>query len=263
MALTDATLDGMKSRLEGFAKTCDLWEDEDTQHQSQSKKRKRGHDSVQFETSVPEHHPSRTRASLLFYIDAILSRLPTIDDNVLFGYLNARFAGDNMEMFIDLIVSSFDLIAVVKRRIDHESQLRLCRSFLANKVPGLLHLISTSAMESFSTESCVERAMQRLDLATFPAQSSAFALSRDSPVLPDMRLDFLLACSLYSLIPESSIESLIGEQPLRSLPPHGLYQKQALLQQMTKDHRKIKTLILELANIEGNAGIIAHAIVEV
>lgn len=84
-----------------------------------------------------------------------------------------------------------------------------------------------------------------------------------SGMLSEARQEFLFACALHKLIPEQSIERLIGDVPMQSLPEAGKYVKEDLVAQCTANPGRIEELIGELENMEGNAGEIASALVEV
>ena len=82
-------------------------------------------------------------------------------------------------------------------------------------------------------------------------------------MLSDSRQEFLFACALHQLIPEQSIEALLGDVPMQSLPASGRYVKADLVAQCSANPAKIEELIGELENMEGNAGEIAAALLDV
>lgn len=82
-------------------------------------------------------------------------------------------------------------------------------------------------------------------------------------MLSEARQEFLFACALHQLIPEQSIETLLGDVPMQSLPASGRYAKEDLVAQCTANPAKIEELIGELENMEGNAGEIVAALVDV
>ena len=84
-----------------------------------------------------------------------------------------------------------------------------------------------------------------------------------SGMLADARSEFLFACALHQLIPEQSIEGMLGEVPMQSMPEAGRYSKEDLVSQCAARSARIDELIGELENMEGNAGEIVNAIVEV
>jgi mediator of RNA polymerase II transcription subunit 5 len=78
-----------------------------------------------------------------------------------------------------------------------------------------------------------------------------------------VRQDFCFACCLHGLIEESSIETLLGDIPMQSLPAGGRYVKEELVQQCLSDPGRAEALILELGNMDGNVGAVSQAITEV
>lgn len=89
-------------------------------------------------------------------------------------------------------------------------------------------------------------------------ESSSGNLFSDS-----VRQDFCFACCLHNLIAESSLETLLGDVPMQSLPAGGLYVKEGLTQQILMDPQKAEGLIDELEHMDGNVGAVSQAITEV
>ena len=69
-----------------------------------------------------------------------------------------------------------------------------------------------------------------------------------------VRQDFCFACCLHGLIAETSIEELLGDIPMQSLPAGGRYVKDDLVQQCTSDPERAEALIDELEHMDGNVG---------
>jgi hypothetical protein len=78
-----------------------------------------------------------------------------------------------------------------------------------------------------------------------------------------VRQDFCFACCLHGLLEESSIEGLLGDIPMQSLPAGGRYAKDDLVQQCLSDPEKAEGLIDELEHMDGNVGAVSQAITEV
>ena len=81
-------------------------------------------------------------------------------------------------------------------------------------------------------------------------------------MLSEARQDFLFACALHQLIPEASIEGLLGDVPMQSLPESGRYIKSDLVAQCRANMGRLEDLIGELENMDGNAGEIVGTLVE-
>jgi len=77
-----------------------------------------------------------------------------------------------------------------------------------------------------------------------------------------VRQDFCFACCLHGLIEESSIEGLLGDIPMQSLPAGGRYLKDDLVQQCLSDPARTERLIHELELMDGNVGAVSQAITE-
>lgn len=82
-------------------------------------------------------------------------------------------------------------------------------------------------------------------------------------VLSDVRQEFLFSCALHKLIPESSIERLLGENPMQTLPVGGQYVKHDLVAQISNNPERAEQLLNGIESMDGNAGAIVEAIAEV
>ena len=136
------------------------------------------------------------------------------------------------------------------------------RSFLVNKLPCLFAAMSAATMVPVRAEMCISHALNRLDPNIFPSFSQMFSMQGNT-VLSDIRQEFLFACASHRLIPESSIERLLGENPMQTLPVGGPYVKDDLVSQINANHERAEHLINEIESMEGNSGAIVGAITEV
>ncbi len=168
--------------------------------------------------------------------------------------------GDHVSMFIDIVVATFDVLSNGQARSEGQQAINLYRSFLTNRLPTILCLISTSSLEPVPASLCISQALGRIDLAAFPL--SAYDMSGRS-ALTGVRQEFVFACAVHGLILEASVENLLGEKPMQSLPSHGLYEKDQLVQQIGANAQRAEQLIKEVELMEGNAGAIVAAIIEV
>lgn len=171
--------------------------------------------------------------------------------------------GNISTLTTDLTVASFDILSNAAFRNEHQQTLFLLRSFLINKVPLLLTELSTSMFPPLTPEYCIAQALNHVDSQAFPSFSSMFDVSTDSGILSEVRQEFLFACCLHNLIPESSIEPLLGEIPMQELPPGGKFSKELLVSQCMNDPGRIESLLGEIEGMEGNAGAVVEAIAEV
>ncbi|APA07744.1 hypothetical protein sscle_03g025140 [Sclerotinia sclerotiorum 1980 UF-70] len=205
-----------------------------------------------------------SRAGLYIYLNSLLVSRPLIDDNVIFAYLHNRYQGDVQSTTVDLILASFDVLANATFRNERQQTTTILRSFLINKVPLLISTLAASFFPPLTSEFCVTEALSHVDTNAFPTLSTLFAESSNNDMFSDsVRQDFCFACCLHGLIPESSIETLLGDIPMQSLPAGGRYSKQDLVQQCLSDSERVEGLISELENMDGNAGAVSQAIAEV
>ena len=137
------------------------------------------------------------------------------------------------------------------------------RSFISNKLPVLLESLAPMIFPPLTTESCITDALNRIDSSGDPFSTQAFDPLSVTGILSEARSEFLFACALHGLIPESSIESILGDVPMQSLPESGKYIKDDLVIQCSSNHSKIRDLIGELENMDGNCAAIVAALVEV
>lgn len=78
-----------------------------------------------------------------------------------------------------------------------------------------------------------------------------------------VRQEFCFACCLHGLIPESSIEGLLGEITYHSLPHDGRHAKEMLVERCITDPERIQELVHDIDNTDGNVGAVCQALVEV
>ena len=134
---------------------------------------------------------------------------------------------------------------------------------MVNKLPVFLQTYAPMMYEPFTIEHCIKTALDRVDPAIFPSFDQLYDVSNRTSVLPEARQDFLFACALHQLMPEGNIEELLGDVPMQSLPESGRYDKSNIVTHCTANPGKIEAFIGELENMEGNAGEIAGALIEV
>lgn len=165
---------------------------------------------------------------------------------------------------IDLILASFDILANAKLHNERAQTTTILRSFLINKVPLLLTTLSASFFPPLTAEYCITEALNHVDTNVFPTLSTLFDESSSNDMFSDsVRQDFCFACCLHGLLEESSIETLLGDIPMQSLPAGGRYVKEELVQQCLSDPEKVEGMIDELEHMDGNVGAVSQAITEV
>ena len=114
-----------------------------------------------------------------------------------------------------------------------------------------------------SPELCITEALNHVDTNAFPTFSSMFDDTSAGDMFSDsVRQDFCFSCCLHGLIPEDSIERLLGEIPMQTLPAGGRYTKDEVLEQCLSDSEKIEAFTDELEHMDGNVGAVSQAITE-
>ncbi|KAI2623165.1 Med5-domain-containing protein [Hypoxylon sp. NC1633] len=212
---------------------------------------------------VPDLPSVNSRAGLYIYLNAALVGRPLIDDAALFSYLHNRYQGDIQNTTIDLILASFDVLANAVFRNEGQQATHLLRSYLINKLPLLLATLATSMYPPLSAQFCITEALNQVDTNAFPTLSAMFDDTHNNNTFTDsVRQDFCFACCLHGLIPESSIEGLLGEITYQTLPQAGRYVKQNLVEECTGDPERTQRLIGELDNMDGNVGAVCQALAE-
>ncbi|KAI4098891.1 MAG: hypothetical protein L6R37_006254 [Teloschistes peruensis] len=219
-------------------------------------------EALSFQEGIIDNMPVNSRSGLYIYLNAALSERPLFDDMTVMSYLNMRYKGEIASLTTELILASFDILANAMYRNEPSHTITRLRSFLVNKLPNFLSNYAVMMFPPLSIETCISQALLRIDPAAFPSFSQMFDPLGKGGVLSEARQEFLFACALHQLIPEGSIEGLLGDVPMQSLPAGGRYARNELVAQCTSNPARIEELIGELENMEGNAGEIAGAMIE-
>ncbi|QKX56374.1 uncharacterized protein TRUGW13939_03475 [Talaromyces rugulosus] len=219
-------------------------------------------DALQFEASVIDGPIINSRAGLYVYINAMLVGRPLVDDNMLLNYLSNRYGGHYEMLVQELITATFDVLSNGMYRNESGRNMFVFRSFLVNKLPPLLASMAATSMDPIPMEMCIGHALNRVDPNAFPSFSQMFEMQGNT-VLSDVRQEFIFSCALHRLIPESSIERLLGENPMQTLPVGGRYVKDDIATQIHSNQERADQLISEIESLEGNAGAIVAAVTDV
>lgn len=191
-----------------------------------------------------------------------------VDDSSLLQFLRNRYGNDPQTASVNLITSSFDVLASAIPSHSPAGSTFLLRSYLINKVPLLLLQLSHDMFLGSNMELCITNALLHVDTTVFPTFSSMFDNDMNgggggSGEGDSVRQDFVFACCLHGLIPQASIEQLLGEIPMQSLPAAGRYSKEVIVEGCMADQEKIPAFVEELEHMDGNVGAVAEAIVAV
>ncbi len=206
---------------------------------------------------------SNSRAGLYLYLDAILTGCPNTDDSSILNYLQIRYKGDIHSLIMDLITSTFGLLSVAINKGDTEDHVFLPRSFLVNKIPNLISILSTFTFVPMNFEFLISQALSRLDPNAFPSSSQSFGNGGNGVMLWNSRQEFLSACALHGLISEEGIERLLGGNHILTPSLGARYLKEDLLVQYMGNSQKFEQLVNGLQSMDGNVGTTADATMEV
>ncbi|EDN09154.1 conserved hypothetical protein [Histoplasma mississippiense (nom. inval.)] len=251
----------LRDRLEALQKDFNLYGHDGEKSLEDSMMENVNISALEFESNVLDGVIINSRAGPYIYVNALLVGRPLVDDNMVVNYLNNRYGGDRMALIEDLITAAFDVLSNGMYRNEPNRTMFIFRSFLVNKLPPFFAEMCTSAIDPIPMELCITRALSRIDPNAFPSFSEMFAMQGNS-ILSDVRQEFLFACALHKLIPEASIERLLGENPMQTLPVGGQLRREDLVSQINSNPERAEQLINELESMEGNAGAIATAITE-
>ncbi|KAJ5570869.1 hypothetical protein N7535_004529 [Penicillium sp. DV-2018c] len=252
----------LRHRLEELQKMFNLYPGQPSKALDESAINGVNVNALQFEASVMDGPVVNTRAGLYVYLNSMLVGRPLVDDTILINYLTNRYQGHNDVLIEEIITAAFDVLANGVYRNESSRTMFLFRSFLVNKLPVFFAAISAASMVPISMEICISQALSRLDPNAFPSFSQMFSM-QGSSVLSDARQEFLFACASHKLIQESSIEQLLGENPMQTLSGGGPYIKDDLVSQINNNHERAEQLIGEIESMEGNAGAIVGAVIDV
>ncbi|KAL1994315.1 hypothetical protein VTN49DRAFT_2984 [Thermomyces lanuginosus] len=252
----------LRNRLDNLQKAFDLYGEPPSKSLDMPMMDAVNINVLQFEESVMDRPVMNARAGLYIYINAILVGRPLVDDTMFMNYLSNRYAGDAQMLVEELITATFDVLSNAMYRNECRRNMFIFRSFLVNKLPPFLAGMAATSMEPIPMEVCISNALSRVDPNAFPSFSQMFEMTGNT-VLSDVRQEFLFSCALHRLIPESSIERLLGENPMQTLPVGGRYIKDNIINQITSSQDRADQLISEIESMEGNAGIIVAAITDV
>ncbi|KAL9120982.1 MAG: hypothetical protein Q9187_002457 [Circinaria calcarea] len=263
VALISRTNVELAQSLDLLQKQAGLYESSNKGHLEDGMLDDTGLNGLTYHESVLDTPAVNTRAAPYILLNAMLAGRPLFDDSAMFDYFNARYNGDIPTLVTDLVTASFDILANAINRTESTESITLIRSFLTNKLPTILDYYSSMIFPPLTTELCISQALNRMDPAAYMSYTQMIDLLGSAGMLADARSEFLFACALHRLIPEQSIEGMLGDVPMQGMPEAGRYVKDELVAQCTAQSGRMDELIGELENMEGNAGEIVGAIVEV
>ena len=148
-------------------------------------------------------------------------------------------------------------------RNEIQKEGHVLKSFLINKVPLILAQLLPPELSGGTAETCVEKTLSMVELSLFPTTSAMFDESSNSnPHTESVREEFCAACVLHGLVQRESLDKILGELSM-SNDAREKYSKDKLVEDCLSDPEKIRGLIGEMENLDGNTGAVCQALVEV
>ncbi|KAK4496449.1 hypothetical protein PRZ48_012429 [Zasmidium cellare] len=211
--------------------------------------------------SIPEIPVIPSRAAAFVWLNAALVARPLTDDMTIYSYLHGRSPNDVQMQISDLLVATFDCLTNAMLRKESRQDVRIIQSFLCNKVPHIIAMLSRSIAPPMTAESCIQMTLipgGHITMDPLPPITPGANEIRDS--LKGARLEFLQACALHGLVSEGAISSILQESI--ALPRVTKLNKDSLVAQCANNISRLENHIEDLDAFQGNAGAIANCIVE-
>lgn len=218
--------------------------------------------TAEIASAVTDLPVSNSRIGLYTYLNAALCARPLTDDMSLFNYLHAKYQNDAQSLVVDLIVASFDVLANALQQSQSQNHILCYRSFIANKLPTLIAVLSGSLYAPMTAQVCIQMALDRVDVHPFPPLSSQNDAAHNE-TLKKSRQDFVQACIMFQLGNEQAFQNVLSELPSSATSRGPRYNKDALIQQCIANVHRVEELARDLEGMSGNAGAISGALVEV
>lgn len=210
--------------------------------------------------AIPQVPAAHSRAGLFLWLNAALAARPLTDDMNVLSYLHARYPGNVQSLIVDLLVAAFDNLTNSNLRKEPR-QVKVIRSFICNKVPILISMLSGSIAPPMTAEACIQMALVPGGLISMnPLPPISAGASDVQESLKNTRLEFLQACALHGLVTENTIATILHESI--ALPRVAKYNKDALVSQCGNNISRMEALIDDLGGMQGNAGAIAGCVVQ-
>lgn len=200
---------------------------------------------------------ARSRAGLFIWLNACLCGRPMTDDLTMLGHLQARYAGDNQTLTVQLLHAAFDVLTSAQLNGERPHDVNVIRSFICNKVPLLLAIIC-SFTGQIVMETCVQTAFLSIGMDPIPPISAGSSEATD--MLKRTRLDFCQACVLHGVITENVSASISQTAPTPTKTAK--LSKEALLAKQLNNLGAFEQLAGHLGKMDGNAGAVSGCIVE-
>ncbi|KAJ9642513.1 mediator complex subunit [Coniosporium apollinis] len=197
-----------------------------------------------------------TPSGLYLFFNSLLITRPLTDDFMITNYLQNRYKNDFQSVTVDVITAGLDTLSKAMYRGESDDTLFSMRSFLINKIPLLLYSYYASMGSMVPPpmlETYMVAAFNQRDLNAF-SSSHGSDVANGNNLLSNVRQQFVYACALQRLIPESSIGSVLGERSASSKPVGPRLAKEALVARCQANPEKAQELLARLESMDGNVG---------
>ena len=205
--------------------------------------------ALHFQASVAETKLVASRAGTTIYLESLLFAGKTVDDAILFGFLEGRHNNDYSAMFQDILLASFQ---VLKKASGLSAPfLNQSQCYIRNKLPSILASIASAPFATFTAEQALVE------------HWTTVKTELGNPDLANVAHRFLHVCSLAQLISHETAIQLIDEPNATTGFSQSLQSKDDVVAEVNNGHMRLTHLVDQLIQTDGSAAAIAQAIVEI
>ena len=167
-----------------------------------------------------------------------------------------------MNAIADFVAASFDTLRLAIKREDPADRLFVPRSFLANKVPAILEMLSTINFVPINYEVALSQALGHINEAMMPNLLQDFGHDEKNAELSQARTDFLCSCMAHGLVSKESTERFLGGTLTRSVTSARVHRPH-LVAEYDNNSSKLESYVDKLETMDGNAIAYVGAVSEV
>jgi mediator of RNA polymerase II transcription subunit 5 len=202
------------------------------------------------------------RGGLFVWLDSALAARPFTDDLAILSFLQARFPNDIQSLIVNFLTTSFDVLTNAMLRKESRQNVKIIRSFICNKLPVLLVMLSHSIAPPLTAETYIQMPfMAGGTISMDPLPPISAGATDMNETLKATRLEFFQACALHGLVTENGIAGVLNG-PI-ALPRITKLVKETLVTQCSHDIGRLESLIDDLDAMQGNAAAIAGCVVTI
>ena len=151
--------------------------------------------------------------------------------------------------------------------VQDDSGRRTCtiRSFVVNKVPLVLEAASATAFQPVNYELSISQALNQFDASLSADFSNTLSPQQKNSMLPEIREELLLSCSLHGQLQEDGFKRLGGKTalPSSSKGTTAKRHRQTLFNEYKNNPQKVAKIIRGVESMDGNAIVHVEVITDV